>query len=233
MLTVYWANLSSKELQQRTNLLMPQPKMLISELFKNRYDNDKTYNRCPANKMTLRNTYYTEFPFDIDVQFDENDIPHGVREDWFIPRQRHFVDRVTAELDIGWFFFCESPLVIEMTPPYAHKTTAQKYANMTTGSFDISTWFRPLMSTHLLWSDETRFVATEKDPMIYIRFMTDQKIRLVQFELTQKLIDISIACASHPNTYRPHLPLADRYEKFQKAKMHKTVLREIQQNLML
>ena len=230
MKTVYWANLSSAELQQRQNLLVPSPKNVISELFEKAMLTNKTYNRCPANKTAFKNTYFVQSPLDFDITFNDNYQGMGLRSDWLIPRPQDFENRITTEIDLGWLFFCEESLMLEITPPYSHDTTASKYGSVAVGSFDISKWFRPVMPTFFLWENQRRFVVKANEPLAYIRFLTDEKIKLQQFELTQKLIDVNVACANHPNYYE-FLPLPERYKLFREQKMHKIVLKEIKNNL--
>lgn len=231
MKTVYWANLSSIEMQQRTNLLMSSPKNLVSDLFQKSITTNKTYNRCPANKTALKNTYFVESPIDFDISFDDNYQGTGLRSDWLVARPPDFNNRITAEIDLGWLFFCEESLIMEMTPPYSHNTTASKYGSVAVGSFDISKWFRPIMPTYFLWENERKFVIKANEPLAYIRFLTQDKIKLQQFELTQKTIDIKTACVTHPNYYKEFLPLQERYKLFQEQKMQKIVLKEIKNNL--
>jgi hypothetical protein len=231
MKTVYWANLSSLELQQRTNLLVSPPKNLISDLFEKSINGNKTYNRCPANKTTFKNTYYLQSPLDFDITFNENNIGEGLRSDWLIPRSEDFHNRITAEIDMGWLFFCEESLILEMTPPYSHHTTVSRYGSLSVGSFDIGKWFRPLMPAHFLWENERRFVIKADEPLMYIRFLTDEKIKLQQFELTQKIIDIKDACVNHPNYFKEHLPISLRYALFRERKIHKILMKEIKNNL--
>jgi hypothetical protein len=230
MKTVYWANLSSVALQQRQNLLVPPIKSLISELFEKAIRNNKTYNRCPANKTAFKNTFFVQSPLDFDITFDDNYQGTGLRSDWLIPREQDFENRITAEIDLGWLFFCEESLMLEITPPYSHDTTVSKYGSIAVGSFDISKWFRPVMPTYFLWENERRFLIKANEPLAYIRFLTDEKIKLQQFEITQKLLDVTSACANHPN-YFEFLPLPERYKLFRERKMDAIVLKEIKNNL--
>lgn len=231
MAIIYWANWSSPELQQRTNLIIPHPEKLHSNLFRNQINHEKSYNKCPARLDSLHNTYVLKYPFDIDVKFDDFDNPHGERDNWFTTMPRHFEDRISANIDIGWLFFSESDVVVETTPPYAHKTETSKYAMYPVGQFNINQWLRPITATHILWENEKKFVAKENDAMMYVKFLTQEKIKLQQFELTQKIFDIAVACSQSPNYFRPYLPLSKKYKQFIENKMHKILLKEIQANL--
>jgi hypothetical protein len=231
MTIIYWTNFSSPERQQKTNLIMPQPEKLYSNLFKSRINHEKSYSKCPARIEPLNNTYVLKNPFDIDVTFDDFDKPHGLKDNWFLTMPRNFENRVSANIDIGWLFFSEDDVVLEATPPYAHKTETSKYGMFPVGQFNISQWFRPIISTHILWENEKRFVAKENEAMIYVKFLTEQKVELQQFELTPKIFDIAIACAKFHEYTTPFLPLSKKYERFIQNKMHKTLLKEIKENL--
>lgn len=231
MKTVYWANFSTVERQQRINFLMNQPSKLIDDLFKNVDNKQESYSQCPAAQSSLKNIYYFKFPFDINLNFNEEGYASGNRADWFNQRNKSYTNRINADLDLGWVFFCEEDLIIEQSPTYMHNTEFSKFGMSVTGSFNISSWFRPIMTSFILWENENNFVAKEGEPMIYVRFLTDEKITLQQFEVTQKIKDIADACTLSSLYYKPRLPLMARYKKFKDSKMQKILIKEIQNNL--
>jgi len=231
MKTVYWANYSSASKQSMANYLIPQPEKLIDTLFTNSINNRKGYSSCLGAKASLKNTYCLKSPFDIDITYDENDSPVGERADWFYFRERSYENRINVELDLGWIFFCEESLIIEQTPPYSHNTSFAEYGMSSTGSFDIGSWFRPVMASFILWEGKNRFVVKENEPLAYLRFLTNDTINLKQFELTQKIVDLAEACVHSPNYYKPMLPLVSRYKKFTENKINQIVIKEIKNNL--
>jgi hypothetical protein len=237
-INVYWSNYSNDESQQMYNLMEINPEALLPELKKNFHKQDdnkkKNYQYCPALTGITRNSFLARFPFDASVIVDEtgNGV-QGDMKDWFLGRERSFSNRINTDLDIGWFFFADQPLQLEITPPYFHNTLASSSGLMTAGSFDIGQWFRQIQLSYILWENNMQFICKRGEPAIYFNFKTDKKIVLHQFNANNKLRNVAYACANTPRSTERFRSLQDLYATFQRTKMKKFVLDNIKENLMV
>jgi hypothetical protein len=214
----------------------PQP--LMPELKNNyhkREDNKKTnYQYCPALTGITRNSFFAKFPFDACVIVDE--VGKGIEgemKDWFLPRERSYSQRINTDLDIGWLFFSDQPLQMEVTPPYFHNTIASKSGLMAAGSFDIGQWFRQVQLSYILWENNMQFICKRGEPAVYFNFKTDKKIVLHQFNANQELRNVAYGCANTPRSTERFRPLKDLYETFNRTKMNKYVMKNIKENLVI
>ena len=229
---VYWSHLASEYKHPTINLLQNVPKKLLQNLAKNKHSFTRAYTNCIALHNQMSNTFYVEFPFDIDIEIEDKNNINGNKSDWFNRNQvDHFVDRQTADLDMGWFFYSPEPLELEILPPFAHKTEASKHGVVAHGSFDIGQWFRPIKATHILWEGINKFKAKENDPILYAKFHSKKQIILKQFIPTDKLLSYADACTNYSDVKYFKISLKKRYDQFKISNMQKMVLKEIQNNL--
>jgi hypothetical protein len=226
---VYWANNSAPQ-NQIGQILLNHPPKKVSKQFFRQLAPEATYQRCPATVDFFSNMYQLEFPFDIDVKVTDN-VAVGIGSQCFYPVRQHFENRITAELDLGFVFFSEEPLEIEMLPPFAEKTLASEYGLVALGGMDISSTFRPVVATHILWDGVNEFKAKENEPMFYIRFKTKNPIEFKHFYLTEKLFNVTTVVANWAHLYKWGSPLQFRYDRFKNSGMRDIVLKEIKENL--
>jgi hypothetical protein len=238
VINVYWSNYANSSSQQMYNLMEINPQPLLPELKNNyhRQDDDKkaNYQYCPALTGITRNSFFAKFPFDASVIVDEmgNGV-QGEKKNWFIGREKSYSDRINTDLDIGWFFFADQPLNMEVTPPYFHNTIAGKSGLMTAGSFDIGQWFRQVQLSYILWENNMQFICKRGEPAIYFNFKTDKKIVLHQFNANDELRNAAFACANLPRATEKFKSLKSLYEIFNKTKTNNFVLKNIKENLVI
>lgn len=232
---VYWAPVSFPKLQGRFALLGLKPVPLINDLVKRKNENssaEELYQSCTAFREGFKNTYYIKYPITtkIDVNVDGTVNKRSIDTPWFIDRKSSFSNSYALDLDLGIIFFSEDPMIASFTPPYMHKTKTSEYGFIMSGSFDISSWFRPYMFTHQLWPDINNFETIEGDAAVYISFNIDNDIEFKQFILTEKLFDYSTACVNY-KFIKKFVPFKELYEKFKFGNLNKMVLKEIKENL--
>jgi hypothetical protein len=234
-ITVYWATWSLPERQHQINFLWKKPETLTKCLPKNGSKNRfANYHACSAFKNLAKNTLVPIHPVSSNVMLGgDYSSPHIVSSnmDVWLPKPNALQDRYRVDYDFGWVFFCEEPLVIQQMAPFMHETTAQKTAGMPLGAFDISRWFRPIMTTYLLWENKNTVSVTEGEPVFYLQFQTEKQIIFKQFELTNPLYEI-------PNSsfifrrIKPAMSLFELYDRFISSNRKKVVLKHIKENLL-
>jgi hypothetical protein len=138
------------------------------------------------------------------------------------------------QLGFGYIFFADKPLMATNLPPYYHNNGYTEAVNPLCGSYDIGRWFRPgVRPLFQKKPDATRISINEGDPLMYVKFNTDEKINLVEFdahELDQLGFHSPInACITLKNQLPP-TPLHKAYEYFDNARMRQKVLKIIKRN---
>jgi hypothetical protein len=228
--TVYWSVFSNLDLLSRQTMLTNKPESLRKNLSKkvNSKTAKSSYMMCKSYHEFFRNTFVITHPYT-----NEYNISDGNLGGMWIPRPEDsaFIDSHLVDYDLQWVFFSEDDVEVEFTPAYLHKKESDKYGYTVAGSYNISKWFRPISLSWQLWEKETKMAFIQNDPICYLNFRTANKVVLKQFELTPKLKEISNGCASLKSII-PGLELTELYNKFIRAKRHKIVLKEIQDNLL-
>lgn len=215
---------------QKMLLLLKEPYLLSEDLFKFA-ELDNGYMVCPASKSNMRNTFVIDYPRDFYFKFNNEVTEIEGDTDFLLFRNPNFENRLSVDIDLEYIFFCEDSLIMEMLPPYQHKTTASQHGVITSGRFDIGNWFRPITFNHILWENEKVFYAKENEPALYLRFETTEKIKLQFFEMNQNLLNSMRACIEHKTLYKKMLPLAQRYKKFESSKLKKHIIKNIKDNV--
>lgn len=233
---IYWCNWSKTHYEWPQIALMSYKPTFLSldSVFDNKEITNKkeTISACPAHRNLKSNTIILRSPKNFSFSFenegliipDENH--HHLQE-----REKQLSKRNSVNINIGWIFFSEVSLKMICTPPHNHKTQVQNYGVIASGEYDCGRWFRPVNMEYLLWPDENNFHINENEPVCYIKFDTEERIELVEFVCTDKIVSFVHACSNHPVYYRRGMKLSDRYKKFDESNLKKVILKEIKNNL--
>jgi hypothetical protein len=206
-------------------------------LSKNTDPKKNGYLSCVAMKKHFKNAYTFLHPADSQVILTKTEtgnmeVAHVIGLNAWVTRDEEILDgRYRVLYDYSWFFFCEEPLMIHLTPPYLHKTSDREGGVITAGSFDIGRWFRPLFLDYLVWGDSATITLKKDEPACYISFDTDRRVILKQFEATEELMYMSGQVAQHKEFF-PNESLNVLYERFTRSHRHKRVAEIIKNNLL-
>lgn len=241
---IYWSKkiLGVHDKNSETELLSQKPEPLLSYFSKTLFPNNENYKRymkCPSAQIELKNTYVVKADFDIEIFINTNEKIANFHSNYDLgdDTKRIFTENnyINLSTDNSLFnilthlyLFSEESIQVAQLPPYFHKNdyvTAQKDMYLLPGSFDISKWYRPFHASYLV--ENTGHVKIKRgDPLYYIRFNTDQKINLIEYELNDKLISYSQSCLN-VKSYRPLQKFNFLYKIFTERNMNKKVLKEI------
>ena len=164
-ITVYWSPWSIPERTASMMLIDLKPTPLMLDIQKRRAKNPVIptskffeggdYQACSALHTFAKNIFILRSPISAEIELDENGtiIKDSVFSNWFIERISSIENSFSVDLDVGWLFFSEEPLSVEITSPYMHKTAHQDYGFTPAAQMDISSWFRPLLSIFQLWQN--------------------------------------------------------------------------------
>jgi hypothetical protein len=216
---VYWANLSE----------VPTNEFTINPLINNIAKAQSLYPgenhvACPAIRNKHSNTFFSTIPYDIEVKIDNGyflSSSHSIGL-----RQGLYENSYAFNWHIGRIFFSFSEQMMEVSPAFLHKTSYSQYGHAPSGAFDIGKWFRPSIPTFQLWENETEFKAKQGEAHLYFNFPNEKKIRLQEFNMTERLYEIMILCLNFKNI-RPKQPLSSNYNMFESGGLRQEVITEI------
>ena len=114
--------------------------------------------------------------------------------------------------------------------PYMHKTPVTDAGFYVPGRFDISQWFRPLEYAFQLHEGNTNFKVGQGDPLMYVNFKTNEKVKLQKFFLTEELLSLSMSCVRLKNTWKQR-NLNKLYDIFKGSKIKNQLIKKIKENL--
>jgi hypothetical protein len=231
---VYWSYATTRQNYPFMRLLDSKPQSLFKEMFKDEvgasYKNDR-YSSCPSARILMNNMFFCSLPFDAEVHLSDGNIVSSSHDGWWMISAEPMMNRTRLDFDMGWTFFCEEPLEIEVTPPYMHKSTSSE-GFMAAGILDIGRWFRSVNLTWILEKDQKSLSIKKEEPLIYFKFKTDRKVIFKEFVPTDITFSAFMAVPRHSRAIGKLEPtLEKRYNLFAKTKMAKLLLREIKENL--
>jgi hypothetical protein len=238
MKTVYWAPWGDPTTYSELFLAYDPPIKLTEDLKtrNNKENAADNYFRCPAFVDSIRNTFLFTSPSNVDITIGDgylrNNLPQNVSYDQrlFTVKQASCRDAHTIRYYANWIFFSEDPLLIHSTPPFMHRSPVNNTGYYVPGSFDISQWFRPLEYAYQMWDNVDTFSVRATDPLMYVNFLTDEKVELKKFYLTKELYDLSMSCV-RLKTYRRDRVLSKLYNMFSTSGIKNRILKEIKNNL--
>jgi hypothetical protein len=238
--TVYYAFSGMCGINESPNLVSEIVNIDLEPLLPNlhkKYGDDidtKHILNCYALQKELKNTFIYRSPISFDVNYTEDERLYTI-DGVNINSQSEFdllinnTDVPTIYQLLSGFGLCvisnNNSLPISIQPANYHKTEVSKFP-IVTGSFDCAKWFRPI---HLAVfnKDKVDFKVRRGDPLFYIKFHTDNKIKLKRFLMTSEITSIMKATVTTKN-YIKNTKLAKLYELFTKSKLKPKLMKLIQ-----
>lgn len=215
---------------------LPEPESLLKHIdYKNFFG--PTVAQCPAIVDDIKNVYVIRSPVSIklNIHYNRLDIDHQSVEfgKAFIgPSQGKFG---VHQLGFGYLFFAEKNLIASQLPAYYTQNDFTEKTFAISASFDIGQWYRPMAKPAFIFKPGINSIEIkEGDPLIYVKFHTTEKVRLVEFNDIefQKLDERSpeFACGSLKKQALSVLSLEKCYQYFNNYKMRKRILKLIKGN---
>jgi hypothetical protein len=122
-------------------------------------------------------------------------------------------------------YFCANESVtLTVMPAFLHKNKFLNNINVIPGEFDISKWFRPCDFAFEIIDDSQELTFKRGDPLYYIKFNTNKKIKFTRMEITPDLIKSAFAFINlkniiSGNTMEKNYQIAEEYIKLLKNKI--------------
>lgn len=232
---VYWANIPDDDLDWA--ILFEEPSPLIQELVNNKNKNNPDNNllRCPAVTDLFKNVFVIKNPLESSASFviEDGMVSREMSSNdsrWVVNRPPSFTNQLLAMYRHPIIFFSETDIEIMMTDPYFSKAQHKSWGSIVPGIFSCSSWFRPIQIEFNVWDNTNNLYLEKDEPLAYIKFMTNKKVILKRFTMTEALISQAKICSS-AGRWEPKISLAKRYQRFRATKRDKFVIQEIKNNL--
>jgi len=236
-INVYYASPDNLQETQDWSILYKEPKSLNSYLLdnlnktRNKDVNNRAYMSCTAFQRMTGNTYVIENPMTSSYTFNEtiestskNSLPI------LIKREPQLNNQILFEYDYPIIFFAEESLEIQYTPPYFLNAPHMQYGAVTPGQYNIGKWFRPIQTEINLWENIDTFSIKKDEPLAFINFLTDKKIKFVKFHMSEELAKIMNVCSTG-SVWEQNVPLVNRYKRFHESQMITKTLNIIKKNV--
>jgi hypothetical protein len=245
-LVVYWSPSYNKTPEDFDwNMMYTDPVSLIphlQEIKDDETENIDSYLYCPAFKDAFRNTFqFSNSSIESTYAWNSEALDGAGAflpvsksyVDLQMPRKPTVKDTRMVQVALAWNFFCEEPLIMEVTPPFFSNSSHARAASIIPGRFDIGRWFRPVNADFQVWGEDTNEFSIKKDePMFYVRFATDRRVVLKRFEITPEIYKIGTSILRTRNLFGGFRALESRYSDFVKSRTHKIVLKLIKESLL-
>jgi hypothetical protein len=222
--TIYWA---AFEQDSTPNLkLKPLVKYLADEQSDHLGEN---HIACPAIRSNHTNTFYSTFPYDVEVNFKDglwSNKPEIINE-----RVGVYKNSYAFNWHYYRIFFSPTSQMMEISPSFLHNTSYSQQGHAPSGAFDIGKWFRPSAPAFQLWSGVNEFKALKDEAHLYFNFPSTNRIVFQEFKMTETLYQIAYANTSVKYNL-PNLGLSSLYSRFVKAGFSKKIMAEIEANLL-
>lgn len=238
MKTVYYAPSVPPELYGNDYMLYEEPDSLYKDLLKDKNaSNDyNNYMDCPAYLKSVQNTFVIRNPWTAEISVDFKSKAfvntNGRQDDitqHFTPKPNSR-NKMMFNMYHNFLFFSDSDLEISTTPAYLHSTELQTKCTYIPGTFNISRWLRPIEGAYEMQQPFETLNLTLGDPMYYVKFNTTEVVKLVRFNLTPELWNMSQGCVFHKK-YQPSKSLNYLYKLFTHTGMRKLILKNIKENI--
>lgn len=184
---------------------------------------------CPAIRGKHSNTFYSTFPYDLEVSFANGlttNKPNSIEQ-----RTGLYENSFAFNWHYNRIFFSPVSQTMETSPAFLHQTSYAQYGHAPSGAFDIGKWFRPSAPTFQLWSGVDEFKALKDEAHLYFNFPSENKVEFKEFKMTDILYRISEANTS----FKSHVPkegLSALYCRFVQSGFQKKIMKEIEANLL-
>jgi hypothetical protein len=243
-INVYWAPHSTPNDNGigNWNMLYEDPETALKSWapFDIKDGRESSFIKCPAFQNLAKNIYVFKFPIDSSYSYkahsnDVNQIEVNPITPQFIaltvPRDKTMTTGPSIEMSLRLHMFADEPLEVMLTGPYLHKAEYMKSGFLTSGQFDIGQWFRTLNAEIQLYGDEGEIHFKKDEPLLYVKFLTDKKINLHRFEMTEELDTYSRKTINAKHTFGYRLTLPESYNIFNRSRTRDIVLKKIKENL--
>lgn len=236
MKIVYYASFSEPEFSGSHYLLFQEPDSLLKTVAAERNKNNKfeNYIDCPGFQNSVKNTFIVRNSLDMSLLINDNGIfptdeASTTASSFWLRKQNSRQQLGVVNYYLNYIFFSKD-MEISTLPAYLHTTDFQTKLTYIPGSFNVGNWFRPVEGAFEMKTDNIELNCNVGDPMYYIKFHTNEKIKFVRFNFTPKLYQMTMGCMNYKKL-KLHSSLKFLYKLFHNSLANKIIEREIKDNI--
>lgn len=199
------------------------PENAMSSIAKARSTNTM-YLQCPAVVEFYKNTFLIRSPIDYTIILNRqggNTLVDGspranafMAEFLDLSANRPEDKYITIQLGFDYLFYSKQSVEIETLPVILEEAPI-KNIRVIPGKFNIAKWFRPLSFAFEVIDDTQPIHIKRGDPLYYLRFVTDEKIKFNYTEMSPSMHS-AIRSAVDLKQLMPRNSLATNYELFER-----------------
>jgi hypothetical protein len=199
--------------------------------------------QCPAAINHLKNTYRVKFNGNYDITWTDDGAISSPESTDVNKKFLQVRDKNTGMFGLktlSTVFFTEEPsLMMEVRNAVYARNDFRKYATFLEGTFDIAKWFRPTDFSFYIREKNKRININYGDSIYYVKFLTDQKVKLKKFHMSDTLSRLTGVLYDNRNLISNNMAnssikdkLQRYYWAFAQTKYKKLFLKEIKDNLL-
>ena len=213
MIDVYYTNVNARLYP----LLDVKPEPVFNDLSIPDFGH---YLKCPASTNILNRLFVVKSPIDVTYELVNNakilttpTAPDYIRNVLESPVEKTENNNYLVQLCVvGMLMQSKESLDVSVLPAFLHDNIFKEHKFLT-AEFDISRWFRPI-HTALMLQDRKPIHIKRGQALCYIMFNTDEKINLINYNLSQK-IDNMVDDCTMVTILTPKKNLKYRYDLFE------------------
>ena len=189
--------------------------------------------RCPAITDSFKNTYKILSSYDYNISWDGSTFASTMYDQEFFNNTviiRDTNNGIFSYTNPGMYFYadCESLEIETITPLYEKHII---YDGVTIpGKYDCANHFRKLECAIKLKRIQNIEIK-DGSTLYYVRFLTDEKIKFVRFNITEEMILLLSPLTSHRNHTTKVTPLT-WYYNIMKKYYNKKIIKLIKNNVL-
>jgi hypothetical protein len=189
-----------------------------------------TYLKCPAHTDFIKNTFVFCAPFDLTIDLEINiktksikiyceNISQEIFERIIDTRFLFNIEKETNTcpvIGIDWLsvFTSASLINMQVMPAFMHHNDFTKKTTIIPGEYNIGQWTRPVEVVFEVNSLKEKIVIKKGDAISYVKFLTDNPLKLKKSSVPWKEIQDCDNIRS-TNKFRP---LKERYKSLEKVR---------------
>ena len=227
---VYWG---TSDRQLFLNYEEPVP---LSTHFSELHNKDQSTKLllCPGIRDFYHNIFVVKFPFDYNLFIDGENIQSTLFNQEFFDQRVLIRSKISRLFSLNFFnvFVSEVPLEMEVMGAFFSDNDFVSKTRLIPGKFDIGKWVRPIECAFNIKEGYDSIQIGKGDEYLYIRFLTNEKIKFKKFYPSDKFIEMQNCNINIKDTFIKPQKLSYYYNLYKNSKNHKLFLKEIKNNLM-
>ena len=146
---------------------------------------------CPSSNNYIKNTFRVKSPIDYNITWSGNRFSSSSKDLEFFERfvlQRDTSAGFVTLSFANYIFFTEEPsLLMEVKNSIYANNSFNNNTTLVEGSMDIGKWYRNTDLTFFINNSNTTVDIKRGDPLFYVKFITDKKIKMQKFDFNPEL----------------------------------------------